>query len=432
MRRSAITSPIIPTLALILLLAGAFCAPAAELDDSNLFVEAFTAYQKKDYLLAIDKVKQLTQVFPDTPLKDVSLLLLARSGLKSGDNTLAARTVNQFIGEFPANPLRSSIEDDLLALGTRLHKGEKLAENRTLHLAAVKVRNEQLAVERAIAEKQEQERLARLRAEQERIAREKAELERRERERIAAEKAAKEAIRTATAITVEKSRIALAGQDGALPFEIANNTKNSEEYLLEASAPAEYGAHLSAEAAPGAATDRVTIGAGQSFKGVISFHVPSDRVDGERKNMALKAVSARFGDVALTRDTQVTVAAPLVRVVARPASQSIVPGGQVRYRMTVLNIGSRTAQDLTGRLILPPQFEFPDAENPQFHREAADTLSFRIDPLETGKMTEYYLNLKVRGDSAIGQEVRCRVEVFNGQLQRRDTFASSSATVQAN
>ncbi|KAB0664219.1 outer membrane protein assembly factor BamD [Oryzomonas japonica] len=430
MRRSPITSLIIPTLALFLLLAGALCAPAAELDDSNLFVEAFNAYQKKDYLLTIDKVKQLTQVFPDTPLKDVSLLLLARSSLKSGDNALAARTVNQFLSEFPATPLRSSIEDDLLTLGARLHKGEKLTENRALHMAAVKVRNEQLAIERAIAERQEQERLARLKTEQERIAREKAELERRERERIAAEKAAKETIRTATAVTVEQSRIAQAGQNGTLPFEIANRTGNSEEYLLEVDAPAEYGAQLSAETTPGAAPGRVTVGAGQSFKGAISFHIPSDRVDGERKSMSLKAVSARFSDVALTKETLVTITAPLVRVVARPASQSIVPGGQVRYRMTVLNIGSQTAQELTGRLILPPQFEFPEAENPQFHREGADVLSFKIDPLETGKMSEYYLNLRVRDDSAIGQEVRYRVEVFNGQLQRKETFASSAAVVQ--
>jgi hypothetical protein len=422
---------IIPLLALFILLPWAPGAPAAEIDDSNLFVEAFNAYQKMDYLLAIDKVKELTQVFPDTPLRDVALLLLARSGLKAGDNTLAARTVNQFTTEFPANPLRSSIEDELLTLGARLHKGEQLPENKALHAAAVKMRNEQLAIERAIAERLEQERLARLKAEQDRIAREKAELERRERERIA-DKAAREAIRTGTAIILEESRVAMAGQNGTLPFEIANHTKNNEEFVLEANAPAEYGAQLSAEAAPGVMTGRVTIGAGQSFKGAISFHIPSDRVDGERKGMSLKAVSARFSDIALSKDTLLTTAAPLVRVVARPSGQKIVPGGQVSYRVTVLNIGSKTAQELTGRMILPPQLVFMDKENPQFHRDGAENLSFRIDNLETGKMAEYYLNLRVSDDSRIGQELRCRVEVQNGQLQRTETFTSYAATVQAN
>ena len=171
MRRFQFAYRIIPMMALFVWLAWAApSAPAAEVDDSNLFVEAFGAYQKTDYLLAIDKVKELTQVFPDTPLRDVALLLLARSGLKAGDNMLAARTINQFITEFSGNPLRSSIEDELLNLGARLHKGEHLAENKTLHAAAMKIRNEQLAIERAIAERLEQERLARLKAEQDRIA----------------------------------------------------------------------------------------------------------------------------------------------------------------------------------------------------------------------------------------------------------------------
>jgi hypothetical protein len=432
MRRLPFAYLIIPVLALFIWLPWAPCAPAAEIDDSNLFVEAFGAYQKMDYLLAIDKVKELTQVFPDTPLRDVALLLLARSGLKAGDNTLAARTVNQFIAEFPDNPLRSSIEDELLNLGARLHKGEHLPENKALHAAAVKMRNEQLAVERAIAERLEQERLARLRAEQDRIAREKAELERRERERIASEMAAKEAIRTATVITLEENRVAMAGESGTLPFEIINRTQNNEEFTLEISAPAEYGALLSAEAAPGVMNGRVTVGAGQSFKGAISFRIPPGRVDGERKGMTLKAVSARFSDVALSKDTLLTTAAPLVRVVARPSGQKIVPGGQVRYRVTVLNVGSKTARELTGRMVLPPQLVFVDGENPQFHRNGTDAPSFRIDDLETGKMAEYYLNLRVREDSLVGQELRCRVEVSNGQLQLTETFTSSVATVQAN
>jgi len=160
--------------------------------------------------------------------------------------------------------------------------------------------------------------------------------------------------------------------------------------------------------------------------------MPSDRVDGERKVLTLKVVSARFSDVALSKDTLLTTAAPLVRVVARPSGQKIVPGGQVRYRVTVLNIGSKTARELTGRMILPPQLVFMDGENPQFHRDGADAPSFRIDSLETGKMAEYYLNLRVRDDSRTGQELRCRVEVSDGQLRRTETFTSSVATVQAN
>jgi hypothetical protein len=155
-------------------------------------------------------------------------------------------------------------------------------------------------------------------------------------------------------------------------------------------------------------------------------------VDGERKGVTLKVASARFSDVTLSKNTLLTTSAPLVRVVARPSGQKIVPGGQVRYRVTVLNIGSKTARELTGRMLLPPQLVYMDGENPQFHRDGADPPSFRIDTLETGKLAEYYLNLRVRDDSRIGQELRLRVEVSDGVLQRTETFTSSVATLQTN
>jgi len=76
---------------------------ASEIDDSTVFVEAFNAYQQKDYLLAIEKCNQLNQVFPNSPLRDVSLLLVARASLKSGDNLRAAKSIVLFENEFPAS-----------------------------------------------------------------------------------------------------------------------------------------------------------------------------------------------------------------------------------------------------------------------------------------------------------------------------------------
>ena len=99
---------------------------ATELDDSSLYVEAFNAFQKKDYLLAIDKVNQLTEFFPDSPLRDITLLLLARASLKSGDNALAAKTITQFTTEFSDSPLKTSVEEELLALGGTPEQGRKV------------------------------------------------------------------------------------------------------------------------------------------------------------------------------------------------------------------------------------------------------------------------------------------------------------------
>ena len=89
----------------------------AEVDDSSLFMEAFNAFQRKDYLFSAEKLAQLNQHFPDSPLRDVALLMLARSNQRAGDNETAARIINQFSSEFGSSSLAGSVEDDLLALG---------------------------------------------------------------------------------------------------------------------------------------------------------------------------------------------------------------------------------------------------------------------------------------------------------------------------
>ncbi|MCK7496046.1 MAG: hypothetical protein MZW92_37660 [Comamonadaceae bacterium] len=128
-------------------------------------MEAFNSFQRKDYLLSAEKLQQLNQHFPDSPLRDVALLMLARSNQRAGDNETAASIINQFSGEFSGSTLAGSVEEELLTLGKRQKAGEKLAPNRQLQMAATKVRNEQLAIERAAVEKAERERLAREKAE---------------------------------------------------------------------------------------------------------------------------------------------------------------------------------------------------------------------------------------------------------------------------
>ncbi|MDD2581584.1 MAG: outer membrane protein assembly factor BamD, partial [Desulfuromonadaceae bacterium] len=111
-------------LALIVIFISFVPGNSAEIDDSTVFVEAFNAYQQKDYLLAIEKCNQLSQVFPDSPLRDVTLLLTARASLKSGDNERATKYVTLFSTEFPDSSLKSSIEGDLRLLSNRHQKGE--------------------------------------------------------------------------------------------------------------------------------------------------------------------------------------------------------------------------------------------------------------------------------------------------------------------
>lgn len=416
---------------LIIVLFGTGFAVAAEIDDSRLFVEAFTAYQNKDYLLAIEKIGTINQLFPDTPLRDVALLLLARSGLKSGDNELAAKTILQFNSEFAANPLKATTEEELQRLGVRWQKGERLLPVIPLRIAAQKVRNEQTALERSTAEKIGQERLLEENAEQERITLEKTEVMRRERERLASEKAAQETVRASISIPGSVQIVGV-GQRGAIPFEVVNLGKSDEDFVLEASAPPEYETMLTVAGQSYEKLARVTIGTTAPFKGSIMFHMPPDKVDGRRATVSLRIVSEKYHHVVQTREAQIMTAAPLVRVVAKTEKAKLAPGEQTRYHVTVLNAGTLPALDMTVRVLLPAQIEFLGSPGLPYLREATGGVIFSLDKLESGRLSEFTMDVKVREDSLIGQELLSKVEVLQNQLQLKEIFTSAAAVVQGN
>ena len=425
-------SPVLITL--ITMLLGAGIVFATEVDDTALFVEAFHAFQEKDYLLAVEKASRLNQIFPDSSLRDVTLLLIARSCIKSGDNQLAAKSINKFRDEFSNSGLTSTIEEEIFALGDRQLKGETLQSDKQLQAAAQKIRDDfraaEIQLEKLAREKAEQERISQEKAELERIAREKAESERKERERLAAEKAAKESIKLAVSLK-NKEVVVAAGQNGSMPVEISNTGKNNEEFVTEVSAAPEYEVHLTAEGKPDETVTRVKLASGEAFKGKIFFRMPSGKVDGHREALTIKTISSKYNDVFQVKHALVITSAPLVRVVAKLAKPKVTPGEQLRYKVTILNIGSLHAQDLTIRLQLPTQLDFLGAPNVGYKLEKNGTPVFKIERIETGKLLDFYLDVRVKEDSRIGQELRGQVEVVNGQLLNKEIFTSGLSVVQA-
>ena len=102
----------------------AFCQ---ETEDSQIFIAGFNAYQQKDYVSSIDKMNEVLQKHPDSPLRDMALFWLSRSYYKVGNHQDAARYLAQFSKEYPDNPLKNTAEDELLVLTARFEKGENLA-----------------------------------------------------------------------------------------------------------------------------------------------------------------------------------------------------------------------------------------------------------------------------------------------------------------
>lgn len=206
----------------------AFCQ---ESEDSQVFIAGFNAYQQKDYASAIAKMNEVLQKYPDTPLRDMALFWLSRSYFKAGNQNAAARYLSQFSKEYPDNPLKGTVEEELLALTARYEKGEKLPEGpqptKQPDRVAVKAEQERIAAEQSAKLKAEQSRIAAVKAEEARLAaaaaetarvaalkqtEDKAAAEKKEQERLAAVKAEQERI---AALKAEEARLAVAAAESA-------------------------------------------------------------------------------------------------------------------------------------------------------------------------------------------------------------------------
>ncbi len=402
----------------------------AELDDSSLFMEAFTAFQHKDYLLSIEKLGQLNQQFPDSPLRDVSLLMQARSEQRAGDNEAAGRAVNQFLTEFGSSTLAQSVEDELLTLGKRQKAGERLMPNRHLQLAAQQVRTERLALERAATERAERERLAREKAEQVRLAREKAEGERRERERRAAIKAARAAIRC----TIELPAGPLAADAGSavtVPFGLTNRSPAAEPFTVTGIFPKDLDGTITAADHPQQGLPpKILLQPGERFKGELHYTIPGNLVDGSRQSVGVTAASATFTDLVQTRIVPIAAQAPLLRAVAKLQQPIAAAGDKLGYRVTILNVGSRPAREVDLRITLPPQLKLLDAGAGGCWIETEQLAACRISTIGSGTLSERLLTVAVR-HTAKGQNLRGTVEVLQTVLQTKDTFPGVGFSIKA-
>jgi hypothetical protein len=236
----------------------AFCQ---ETEDSQVFIAGFNAYQQKDYLSSIEKMNEVLQKHPDTPLRDMALFWLARSYYKAGNHQEAARYFSQFSKEYPDNSLKSTVEVELLALTARYEKGEKLpvgppavkqpdrqvaqkTKGGTERIAAAETESARIAPlkqaeEKAVADRKETDRLAVVNSELERVNAAKAEdaahaASEKTGQELAAARAdealrAEAAAETAriSAEKTERERIALVNADKAMQAVAAGEAESS-------------------------------------------------------------------------------------------------------------------------------------------------------------------------------------------------------------
>ncbi|MDD2272326.1 MAG: tetratricopeptide repeat protein [Desulfuromonadaceae bacterium] len=290
---------ILPRLLVALVIISSLAASPAycqETEDSQVFIAGFNAYQQKDYASSIEKMNEVLQKYPDTPLRDMALFWLSRSYYKAGNQREAARYLSQFSKEYPENPLRNTAESDLLALTARYENGEELPTGQPLPklaavpdakaLAAAKENEAKMAAEaartaaleqteqKAAAERKEMERAAAIKAEQVRIAQETEAREKAEQQRIAAIKSAEErkaaekaAAKTeqdrltaeqAAATKIEQDRLAAAKAEETLRAEVEAETARINAQKIEAARIAQIKADENRIAIAKAAETRLT------------------------------------------------------------------------------------------------------------------------------------------------------------------------------
>lgn len=214
----------------------------------------------------------------------------------------------------------------------------------------------------------------------------------------------------------------------SLSFEITNRGLNTDEYLLKITAPKDFDAFLARVNRPEEKITHIRLASGEVFKGNVLFRIPAGMADGQRTAVSVRAVSPKYSDVFFQKESTVVSSAPLVRVVAKLSKQEVFPGEAVRYRVTLLNSGSLAARNLIVKLQIPPQVDFIAAPDLKFTQEANGLMVFTVDSIDNGKSAELNVELKVREESVIGQELLLNVEVIDGTLQRR-TKSTGRATV---
>ncbi len=351
-------------------------------------------------------MNEVLQKYPDTPLRDMALFWLSRSYYKAGNQQEAARYLSQFSKEFPDNPLRNTVEDELISLTARYEKGEKLPGGAPLatppdQLAAQKARAEK---ERIAAAKAEEAKLAA--AESARVAglklaEEKAAAEKKELERVAAAKAEQDRL------AATKTEASLRAEAAAEAARIAARKAESER-LAKAQADRERVAQAEAE------LTRTNALKAEKERKAATEKAERERIALAKAEEAKRAAAAESARLASLKAEEKAKAAKLAyREKAIGQYKAIIDKFPASSAAVT---AAAKLRELGVAVALPPQkVEAPLPENAQVLR------------LEVAQFAGFEFNLLSRPDAfAVGRTVSIPFEVIN-RGNGNDSFYLESA-----
>ncbi len=215
----------------------------------------------------------------------------------------------------------------------------------------------------------------------------------------------------------------------SIPFEIINRGNGRDSFQLELGFPADFNASFTSTSSTGQPINQTPVlPPGGAFRGIINLTRPSSNIDGLRITHPVKAVSRFMPEATRSREVSFRAAAPLLRAVLRTVKAQPLPGEKISYRISMLNVGSTAAQNVTLRLNVPPQFVPIGYVESGFRMDNNQLRKEGIN-INSGENKEYMLNFQIKDDALAGEELLLRAELVNNPLKISTAFVSAPSYV---
>ena len=216
----------------------------------------------------------------------------------------------------------------------------------------------------------------------------------------------------------------------SIPFELQNRGNGQDSFYLVSGFPAEFNARFAAAASPEQAINQTPqLAPGERFKGLLHLQVPPATIDGLRIAQPIKAASQFMGEASQSRVVSLNAAAPLLRAVIKPSKSNLLPGEKIEYTVTLLNIGSLSAEEVTLRINFPAQYQPVAFEPAGFRQEMQAALVQDGLTLKSGESRTFTVAFQLKEEALAKEELIVRADLVNNTLETKTSFLSSAAFV---
>jgi len=222
-----------------------------------------------------------------------------------------------------------------------------------------------------------------------------------------------------------------AGKRFVIPFDIVNAGNGNDSFTLESGFPPEFDFHFAPAKNPDTAiANTPVLGVGAKYRVLAVGSIPRGNIDGQRNVYPIKVISNYSNDTSQSKEISLVSSAPLLRAVVKTDKAKLLPGERIAYRISLLNVGTAAARGVTMRLNYPPQYEPVGELPPGFKQETKASLVLDGLRLRSGESNDFNVTFQLKDEALAEQEMFLRADVINSDLDKKESFVSSTSIVQ--